>query len=267
MTRRLAAVATLVAGLVLAAPAGAEPLRIVGGPGGGCIAGAVELPEEGPGFQTIRRSHSFFWGAPSTITAMETLARQARASGLPDLYMNDISKARGGPFPGVHASHMLGLDADVWLDVRPKAVLTPAMRDGLEVESLVRADGRGIEPGRWSPAHATLIRIAAALPDVDRILVNAAIKRQLCQAPAGERAWLRRVRPWYGHGAHMHIHFACPAGQTECHDQAPPPPGDGCDASLQWWFDRLDAPPGPVTATRTPVLPAACTAILAGQPG
>ncbi len=32
----------------------ATPARIVGGPGGGCIAGAVELPAAGPGYQTIR---------------------------------------------------------------------------------------------------------------------------------------------------------------------------------------------------------------------
>ena len=262
MIRALAVLALLVPGL-----AWAEPLRIVGGPGAGCLAGAVELPVQGPGFQTIRRSRSFFWGAPSTIAALEALAVQAHAAGLPDLYMNDISKPRGGPFPGIHASHMLGLDADVWLDVRPKPALPASARDDLEVDSLVRADGRGIEPARWSPAHATLIRLAAALPGVDRLLVNAAIKRQLCETVAGDRTWLRRVRPWYGHASHMHIHFACPAGQAECHDQLPPPAGDGCDASLQWWFDRLDLPPVAASPARPPVLPAACPAILAGAPG
>lgn len=262
MIRTLALAAVLATG-----GASAEPLRIVGGPGGGCIAGAVELPVQGPGFQTIRRSRSFFWGAPSTIAALGTLAVQARAAGLPDLYMNDISKPRGGPFPGVHASHMLGLDADVWLDVTPKPALSTVARDGLEVDSLVRTDERGIEPGRWSPMHATLIRLATELPGVDRLLVNAAIKRQLCETVTGDRTWLRRVRPWYGHTSHIHIHFVCPPGQEECRDQAPPPAGDGCDASLQWWFDRLDAPPVPMTPAPPPVLPVACTAILAGPPG
>ena len=259
--------AFLLAVLLLPVAAGAEPLRIVGGPGGGCIAGAVELPAEGPGFQTIRRSRSFFWGAPSTVAALEMLARQAQAAGLPVLYMNDISKPRGGPFPGVHASHMLGLDADVWLDVRPKPVLSAAERDALEVDSLVRTDGRGVDPARWLPDHLTLIRLATTLPGVDRVLVNPAIKRQLCLIATGDRIWLQRVRPWYGHSAHMHIHFRCPPGQAECRDQAPPPPGDGCDATLQWWFDQLDAPPRPAAALRPPVLPVACTGILAGVPG
>ena len=245
-----------------------EATRIVGGPGGGCIAGAMALPAEGPGYQTIRTTRSFFWGHPATIGAIQLLARQAQAAGLGTLYINDISKPRGGPFPGIHASHMIGLDADVWLDVRPKPALTAAQRDAVEVDSLVRADQRGMEPGRWSVQHETLLHLAAGLPGVDRILVNAAIKRQLCETVRGDRSWLRLVRPWYGHAAHMHIHFRCPAGQTECTDQPPPPPGESCDASLQWWFDRLDAPEPPAVAAKPPApvrLPAPCAAILAGR--
>ena len=252
--------------LVLGAAAHAEPPRIVGGPGPGCIAGAVPLQAEGPGFQTIRTTRSFFWGHPDTIAALQTLAARARAAGIGTLYMNDISKPRGGPFPGIHASHMTGLDADVWLDVRPKPPLTPAQRDAVEVETLVRPDGRGVEPALWSPLHATLIRLAATLPGVDRVLVNAAIKRQLCQTVTGDRTWLARVRPWYGHAAHMHMHFRCPPNQPECADQPPPPQGEACDASLQWWFDQLDAPKptGPVRPPKPVVLPAACAAIMAG---
>ena len=47
---------------------------------------------------------------------------------------------------------------------------------------------------------------------------------------------------------------------------APPPPGDGCDASLDWWFAQLDQPPPPATPPKPVTLPAACTAILAGAP-
>ena len=39
----------------------------------------------------------------------------------------------------------------------------------------------------------------------------------------------------------------------------PPPPGDSCDATLQWWFDQLgkpDKPSGP--PAKPPALPAAC---------
>ncbi len=214
---------------------------------------------------TIRQSRSWFWGAPSTVAALELLGRRADTAGLGTLYMNDISRPQGGPMAGLHASHMLGLDADVWLDVRPKPPLSQAQRNDVEVESLVTPDGRRIEPGLWSPGTERLIRMATELPGVDRVLVNAAIKRQLCQTSA-DRSWLHLVRPWYGHTAHMHLHFRCPAGQVECRDQSPPPPGDGCDATLDWWFARLDqtpSPPGPPGPP--PKLPAACTAILAGR--
>lgn len=248
-----------------ATPAAAA--RIVGGPGGGCIAGAVRLPAEGPGYQTIRPSQSSFWGHPDTIAALRTLGMRARAAGLPTLYMNDISRPHGGPMPGIHASHQLGLDADVWLDVLPKPVLSAAARDRVEVASLVTPDGRGVEPARWSPAHVTLLRLAAGLPGVDRVLVNPAIKQQLCRTPMADHGWLRLIRPWYGHAAHMHIHFRCPADQPECRDLAPPPPGNGCDASLDWWFEQLDAPPKPAPPPRPPSpLPAACHAIMAGEP-
>ena len=250
----------------VASQAAAQPTtRIVGGPGPGCIAGAVELPPTGPGYVTIRQSRSSFWGAPSTVVALELLARRASAAGLGTLYMNDLSLPRGGPMAGLHASHMLGLDADVWLDTRPKPALDAAGRNRIEVESLVAPDGRSVDTARWSPGVQTLVALATQLPGVDRVLVNAAIKKELCLS-SGDHRWLHLVRPWYGHASHMHIHFRCPPGQAECHDQAPPPPGDGCDASLDWWFTRLDQPPAPPgRPAPPPKLPAACGPILAGR--
>ncbi len=259
--------ALLVALLLPATIAAAQvPPRIIGGPGPGCIEGAVELPPQGPGYETIRMSRSTFWGHPATIAALELLAARAQADGLPTLYMNDISRPHGGPMPGIHASHMLGLDADVWLDLRPKPRLTPAQRDAVEVQSLVTSDGRSVDAGLWSPMHAALLHLATELPGVDRILVNPAIKRQLCLEVTGDRSWLRLVRPFYDHTAHMHIHFRCPTGQTECRDMAPPPPGEGCDASLDWWFAQLDKPPAPPAPPRPVKLPPACDAILAEAP-
>ena len=243
------------------------PARIVGAGDAGCIAGAVRLPDTAPGMQTIRIARSTFWGHPDVIASLQNLALRARAAGLPDLYMNDISDPRGGPMAGIHASHQRGIDADIWLDVAgPHPVLPLEARAQLEPPSLVRPDGKGIEPTLWRPEHVTLLRLAATQPGVDRVLVNAAIKRQLCLSVTGDRSWLQRVRPWFGHASHMHLHYACPVGQRECVDQPPVPPGDGCDATLQWWFDRLDAPPKPAAPAPPPrpiVLPPACRAIMA----
>lgn len=267
------ALAVAALGLAAAAPAPTTPapgpLRIIGAHGQGCIAGAVRLPDTAPGLQTIRISRSTFWGAPQLIEAIERLALEARAAGLPDLYMNDLSNPRGGP-SSAHAGHQMGLDADVWLDVTPPHPVLPlAAREAMEPPSLVRPDGRAVDPARWKPGHITLIKLAATLPGVDRVLVNPAIKKQLCAEVTGDRSWLRRVRPWWGHASHMHIHLSCPAGQPECPQAAPPPPGDGCDASLQWWFDQLDHPAKPSAPSAPkppPVMPAACKAILGMTP-
>jgi penicillin-insensitive murein endopeptidase len=256
----------LAAGLVVAAgpdtPA-PGPLRIIGSQASGCIAGAVRLADAGAGFQVIHLSRSSFWGAPFTIARLESLGQQAHAAGLGDLYIEDISRPRGGPMPGGHLSHQLGLDADVGLDATPKRPLTPAERESVELPSMVRPDRRGIAPERWTQDQVALLRMAAALPEVDRILINPAIKRQLCEEVQGERTWLRLMRPWYGHAAHMHIRFRCPADQRECVQAPPPPPGDGCDATLQWWFDQLDVPAKPSSPPKPPPLPAACKAIMA----
>jgi penicillin-insensitive murein endopeptidase len=239
------------------------PLHIVGGPAtGGCIAGAVSLPAEGVGFQTIHLDRSAFWGAPQTIAHLQLFGREAAEAGLPTLLVEDISRARGGPMPGGHVSHQIGLDADVGLDMRARGPLPAAERGSVELRSIVRADGRDVDPTAWSPRVTALLRMAAGLPEVDRILVNPAIKQRLCQEVSGDRSWLRLIRPWYGHAAHMHIRFRCPEGQADCVQAAPPPAGDGCDATLQWWFDQLDAPAKPAVPFKPPPLLGACRGIL-----
>ena len=245
----------------------AGPLHIIGGPNtGGCIAGAVSLPPQGPGFQTIHPGRSAFWGAPQTIDHLRLLGREAAQAGLPALLIEDISRPRGGPLPGGHVSHQIGLDADVGMDMQARPPLSAAERDTITLRPMVRPDGRDIDPAAWSPAVTQLLHIAADLPGVDRILVNPAIKQQLCREVGADRGWLHLIRPWYGHAAHMHIRFRCPTDQPDCVQAPPPPPGDGCDATLQWWFDQLNAPAKPSAPYKPPPTPAACRAIL-GDPG
>jgi penicillin-insensitive murein endopeptidase len=244
------------------------PVRVIGNQNAGCIAGAVRLPDTAPGLQTIRLSKSAFWGHPATIAALERLGAEAQAAGLPDLYMDDISAPRGGPLRGGHFSHQMGIDADVWLDIEPPhPLLAPADREAIEPPGLVRPDGHAVDPARWRPGHLALLRLAAGLPRVDRIFVNPAIKKQVCAEATGDRAWLRLLRPWWGHASHMHIRFLCPADQPACVQAPPPPAGDGCDASLDWWFAQLDAPPRPAAPPpKPPPLPAACRPILGTAP-
>jgi penicillin-insensitive murein endopeptidase len=235
--------------------------RVIGGTGLGCIGGAVALPREGPGFQAVRLSRNRNWGHPVTIAAVETLARQARGAGFPDLWIGDLGQPRGGPMPFGHASHQVGLDADVWLDLGPKPLVPGSPRETIRETSLVLPDESDVDPARFTARHATLIRMAAELPGIDRVLVNHGIKRGLCRMHGGA-AWLRYVRPWRGHDSHMHIRMRCPLDQPDCRGIPPPPLGDGCDASLAWWLSDAARAPGPREAGLAPVMPGACRAVL-----
>ncbi len=257
----------IVPGLALLLGGAEAPERIIGGPfTGGCIQGAQQLPAEGEGFRTIHLNRSSFWGAPQTIERIEQLGREVHEAGLPDVYVEDISRRFGGPLPGGHLSHQVGMDADIGLDMRPRSKLIQAELEKVELPTLVQPDGKAVLADRWSDRVVTLLHLAASLPEVDRILVNPAIKKQLCQTVTGDRSWLHLIRPWYGHAAHMHIRFRCPPGQAECQQAGPPPAGDGCDQTLQWWFDQIDHPsPASSAPERVPVPPAACKAVLAGE--
>ncbi len=238
----------------------AGPPRVIGGYSLGCVAGAQALAADGPGWQVVRLQRNRFWGHPALLGSLRDLAGRAQARGLPPLLIGDLGQPRGGPMPYGHASHQLGLDADIWLDVTPRGPLSAAAREDPRATSLVLPDETAVDPRHWRAEHAALIRLAAELPGVDRIFVNHAIKRELCRVHGGE-AWLRRVRPWRGHDAHMHIRLSCPPGQPDCHGQAPVPPGDGCEG-LDWWLspDSRRRPPGPPGPP--PRLPAACRAVL-----
>ncbi|MBO1074484.1 penicillin-insensitive murein endopeptidase [Roseomonas marmotae] len=237
-----------------------EAPRVIGSHGLGCIAGAVAMPPEGPGWEVVRLSRNRFWGHPAMIDTLASLAAAATGAGLPPIWIGDVSQPRGGPMPWGHASHQIGLDADVWLDVAPRPARPRPARERLNVPSLVRPDGQDIDPDVYSPGHEALIRSAAQMPEIDRVLVNPAIKRALCRNHGGE-AWLRRIRPWAGHDSHMHLRLRCPRGQAGCQDQAPVPLGDGCDASLEWWFRGEARRPAPARPPR--LLPANCAGVLA----
>jgi penicillin-insensitive murein endopeptidase len=248
----------------VAAPVAGLP-RVIGGAAHGCLAGAVRLPDDGPGYQAIRLSRHRDFGHPDLLAFIVRLGRRAQAAGLEPFYVGDMAQPRGGPLPFGHASHQTGLDADIWFNLDAKPPLAPASRESVALPSMLRAGARQVDRSRFGARQVTLLRLAASDPAVDRIFVNPAIKDALCRGVAsaakGGRQWLRRIRPWWGHDEHFHVRLKCPAGSPLCEAQAPLPPGDGCDQSLAWW--RAQKPPPPVAAPHPPPrLPAACSAIL-----
>ena len=243
------------------------PADSIGKPAAGCLAGAARLPFDGPGYQVIRISRDRYFGNPETVRFVQDLARKSKAAGLADFYVGDLSLPRGGPMPNGHASHETGIDVDIWDNLEPKPFLLPPDRENVPLPSMLTANGKALDLTRFSARQVTLLRLAATDPRVDRIFVSPVIKRALCQgefsAAVGDRSWLHRLRPWYGHDDHFHVRLACPAGSTDCVRQAPVPAGDGCDASLAWWFQPRPQPqPQAAPPPRRPILPAACQKLI-----
>lgn len=234
----------------------------------GCLAGGIELAATGPTWQAMRPSRNRAYGHPDLIDFVERLSGRVAAIGWPGLLIGDLAQPRGGPMLTGHRSHQIGLDVDIWMRPAPERILTPEEREAMGSFSVVAPGGRDVS-ANWSAEHAAVLKTAAEDPAVARIFVHAAIKRALCTGPAaaearqGDRAWLRKIRPWYGHDAHFHVRLSCPKDAKGCVNQAPPPPGDGCDA-LDWWFSADARTPKPSTAKkkrgplRLSELPQAC---------
>lgn len=231
----------------------------------GCLQGAQALPLDGPGYEAIRLSRNRYWGQPVMVDYIQTLASKVRTAGQAHLYIGDLGQPRGGPAPSGHASHQVGLDADIWFERQPGARRAPADRENPRLRSLVKADDTGIDDAVYTPAHATLLQAAAEMPNVDRIFVNKFIKERICQTATGNRAWLNKLVVWLGHDAHFHVRLRCPPGNPQCQPQASYYSDDGCGEPLDLWFRAPPVtlpPPGTVQKPYRPKLPAACTAVL-----
>jgi penicillin-insensitive murein DD-endopeptidase len=281
MIRPLLTLAVLLAAAPAAAAADAPARELFGGqplpaalspePIGfysrGCMAGAVALPPDGPYWQAMRLSRNRHWGLPILVDYIQTLARDAaREDGWPGLLVGDMAQPRGGPMLTGHASHQIGLDADIWLTPMPARRFSEQEREDVSATIITEPGPHEVYADRWTPAHGRLIRRAALDPRVERIFVAPGIKRALCEGASGDRSWLRKVRPYYGHNYHFHVRLSCPPG-TRCRAQDPTPPGDGCGSDLDWWF--TDEPYAPAPDTPPPDrplmladLPPACRIVL-----
>jgi penicillin-insensitive murein endopeptidase len=250
----------------------AMPTQVIGFYSKGCIAGAQPLPINGPTWQVMRLSRNRNWAHPQMVALLERLsAKVHKDAGWPGILVGDMSQPRGGPMFTGHASHQIGLDADVWLTPMPKHTLSRNEREEMSAVMMVRSDRLDIDQNSWTPQHLTLIRDAAQEPSVERIFVNAAIKKALCREAKGDRNWLSKIRPMYGHDYHFHIRIRCPAGSTTCESQPEPTEGEACStADLAYWFkDEVLHPKPPVEPPRPkpPLtlaqLPAECRQVLA----
>lgn len=236
----------------------------------GCVAGADRLPETGATWQAMRLSRNRNWAHPETVDFVKDLSRiAAQQPGWNGLYVGDLSQPRGGPMLTGHASHQIGLDADIWLRPADSLNLSSSEREAISSVSLRRSRG-AFTNDNWTKAHENILKAAASDPRVARIFIFPGAKVKLCETATGDRSWLRKIRPWYGHHYHFHVRLACPTGASGCVDQAPPPPGDGCADAQAWVNNILNPPPPdpnakpikPKPPIRLADLPVQCAAVL-----
>lgn len=232
------------------------PARAIGFYSRGCLAGAKPLPIDGPSWQAMRLSRNRNWGHPDLITLIERLANDVKAKdGWSGLLVGDLSQPRGGPMLTGHASHQIGLDADIWLTPMPDRRLSAKEREDIPAQSMLGSDGVLVDEKIFTAAHARIIRRAASYAEVERILVHPGIKKALCLDPASDKASLTKIRPFWGHHYHMHIRIACPKGSEGCAGQPPVPVDDGCGKEVDDWIALLRRPAKPVDPTAKPPPP------------
>ncbi|GAA3056285.1 penicillin-insensitive murein endopeptidase [Rhizobium viscosum] len=248
------------------------PAQPIGFYAKGCMTGAEALPADGPTWQAMRLSRNRRWGNPVMISLLEKFSQDARARiGWPGILVGDIAQPRGGPMFNGHASHQIGLDADVWFTPMPSQRLSYEQREDLPFTTMLQKDKfLTVDPKVWSEQRAELLMLAASYPQVERIFVNPAIKKKMCDTWTGDRTNLAKLRPEYGHDSHFHIRIKCPPGAKGCTGQAPVAAGDGCDKSLAWWFTKepwaapkpSTKPPKPPREVMVSDLPKACSAVV-----
>lgn len=224
-----------------------------GGYARGCQAGGVQLLETGITWQAMRLSRNRNWAQPETVDYVQDLSRfAATLDGWDGIYVGDMSQPRGGPMLTGHASHQTGLDADIWMLPPINLNLTRQEREDLSSISM-RRDRGAFTNSSWTEEHMQLLRAAASDPRTARIFVFPGAKVAMCNWETGDRAWLNRIRPWYGHHYHFHVRLRCPDGDSGCENQAPPPVGDGCADAQIWVNDILN--PKPIDPDATPRTP------------
>lgn len=244
--------------------------RAIGFYSKGCLAGGEALPVNGKTWQAMRLSRNRNWGHPRLVAFLERFSAQVpTVSTWPGILVGDMAQPRGGPMLSGHASHQIGLDADIWLTPMPRREFTRDEREKLSATMIVRPDRLDVDKRVWTPSLVNVIRAAAQDDEVERVLVNAAIKKALCRAATGERSWLQKVRPYWGHDYHMHVRLSCPKDSPDCRPQDPVVPGEGCGSELDWWFSDANLhpkppkePPKPKPPMMLKDLPAACREVV-----
>src|SRR5437899_9802850 len=130
----------------------AMPTRVLGFYAHGCIAGAEGLPINGDTWQVMRLSRNRYFAHPDMVALLKRLSEKAKKdAGWPGILIGDMSQPRGGPMFTGHASHQVGLDADIWLTPMPNRTLSRNEREEMSAVMMVRDDRLDVDRMVFTP--------------------------------------------------------------------------------------------------------------------
>ena len=255
--------------------------RAIGFYAKGCLAGGKAIPVDGPTWQVMRLSRNRNWGHPRLISLVERLAVDVKAhDGWNGLLVGDISQPRGGPMLTGHASHQIGLDADIWLTPMPDRRLTRERTRGsvrdVDVGRRPRdCRSEDMDRGAWSPDPACGVLFASRARARQPGDQEGAVREQGIPAHASQQGAALLGSPL----SHAYSHVL-PEGQRRLHAAGPVGSDDGCGKEVDDWIKlmkRIYAPrpkpkpnvakPKPKPQPRKPEitladLPAACKLVI-----
>lgn len=231
--------------------------RAIGWYSKGCLAGAMRLPDNGPNWQAMRLSRNRHWAHPKLVKLLKRFASEVHEDGWPGLLVGDLSQPRGGPMLSGHASHQVGLDADIWLTPMPDRRLTRKERENISAISMLsKKNSLKVDPNIWTDSRFKIIKRMASYDAVERVLVHPAIKKAICDASTQDDwRWRNKIRPYWGHHYHFHVRIGCPSGSNNCRSQSPAPKGNTCTSELDYWFDVMKPKPKPKKKIAKPSKP------------
>ena len=131
---------------------------------------------------------------------IERFGANAKKVGWNGLLIGDMAQPRGGPMITGHASHQIGLDADIWFTPMPDHVLSREEREMDGAVDMVAADRLGVDPKVWTHTRTELIKTAAEDPDDHPHLRQCRDQESKCAARP-ER--IAAGSPKCGHGGAM----------------------------------------------------------------
>ena len=237
--------------------------RIYGSTAAGCIEGSSELSDQKEEFQLQRWAAGRNYAHPLMLQYLADLRHRTKDLGLPPLLIGDLSRVLGGPYgqKSNHASHNTCIDVDLPFDF---ALPRKTQSELSSPKDVYIVKGTKIQP-TFTKSIEVYIKTAASDPRVDRIFVAPMIKKHMCllYQDKEHNGFLQKLRPWFGHQAHMHVRLKCPFDSPECVSQAPVPQGTGCGYEVDSWF--LPPPPKSgkaVAKKKERVLPQKCALLL-----